>query len=66
MQDRMPSNYTKVLKLPLRSPLGGSELYSTVMDLVISYHLNYGMTLPDMNHIPMLMQYAKLLALPGK
>ncbi len=62
----MPSNYIKVFKMPSRSPLKGSDLYSSVMDLVISYHLNYGMTLPDINHVPMLVQYAKLLALPGE
>ncbi|KAM3463986.1 hypothetical protein NHJ6243_002732 [Beauveria neobassiana] len=64
MQERMPSNYIKLLKLPMRSALEGAQAYSAVMDLACSYHLNYNMLFPDLNYMPILVQYAKLLALP--
>ncbi|KAM3557046.1 hypothetical protein MY1884_004739 [Beauveria asiatica] len=41
MQERMPSNYIKLLKSPMRLALEGAQAYSTVMDLACSYHLNY-------------------------
>lgn len=65
MQDRMPSAYTRALKLPLRSPLAGEELYNTVLDLGLSYFLNYSMIFPPMNEISALVQYARVLCLPG-
>lgn len=65
MQDRLPSVYVKVLKLPLRSSLQGGVLYRTVMDLVLSYHLNYGMVFPEISSVSLLVQYAKMLALPS-
>ncbi|EGX94689.1 ubiquitin fusion protein [Cordyceps militaris CM01] len=64
MQERMPSIYVKVLKIPIRLPLEGAQAYSAVMDLACSYHLNYNMLFPDLNYMPLLVQYAKLLALP--
>ncbi|KND90305.1 RNA polymerase I-specific transcription initiation factor rrn7 [Tolypocladium ophioglossoides CBS 100239] len=64
MQDRLPSAYVKAFKLPLRSSLQGGIFYRTVMDLVLSYHLNYGIVFPEMSSVSLLVQYAKLLALP--
>ncbi|OAA39862.1 ubiquitin fusion protein [Beauveria brongniartii RCEF 3172] len=64
MQERMPSNYIKLLKSPMRLALEGAQAYSTVMDLACSYHLNYNMLFPDLNYMPILVQYTKLLALP--
>ncbi|KAM3508828.1 hypothetical protein MY10362_000954 [Beauveria mimosiformis] len=66
MQERMPSNYIKLLKSPMRLALEGAQAYSTVMDLACSYHLNYNMLFPDLNYMPILVQYTKLLALPGQ
>ena len=65
MQDRLPSAYAKALKLPLRSSLLGGTLYRAVMDLVLSYHLNYGMIFPEISSVSLLVQYAKILALPS-
>lgn len=65
MRERMPSNYIKLLKSPMRLALEGAQAYSTVMDLACSYHLNYNILFPDLNYMPILVQYAKLLALPG-
>ncbi|POR36640.1 RNA polymerase I-specific transcription initiation factor rrn7 [Tolypocladium paradoxum] len=64
MQDRLPSSYVKALKLPLRSSLQGGVFYRTVLDLTLSYHLNYGMVFPEISSVSLLVQYAKILALP--
>ncbi|OAA69033.1 Ubiquitin subgroup [Cordyceps fumosorosea ARSEF 2679] len=64
MQERMPSTYIKLLKAPIRSPIEGVRAYSAVMDLACSYHFNYSMIFPDLNYMPLLVQYTKLLALP--
>ncbi|KAF5664058.1 hypothetical protein FCIRC_10937 [Fusarium circinatum] len=42
MQDRLPSAYTRALKLPLRSSLRGIDMHNAVLDLALSYHHNYG------------------------
>lgn len=65
MQDRLPSAYTKALKLPLRSSLKGFDLHNAVMDLALSYHHNYGIIFPDINETPTLVHYVRQLALPG-
>ncbi|RDA86124.1 hypothetical protein CP532_1174 [Ophiocordyceps camponoti-leonardi (nom. inval.)] len=49
---------------PLCVSLTGGELSRTVMSLVLSYHLNYAMTFPELRWVPLLVQYAKSLALP--
>ncbi|KAL7926324.1 hypothetical protein ACQKWADRAFT_282450 [Trichoderma austrokoningii] len=64
MRDRLPAAYIKLLKLPFRSPVGGDELHKVVMDLVLSYHFNYNLIFPEINHVPELIQFAKELALP--
>ncbi|KAM6515913.1 hypothetical protein FALCPG4_014117 [Fusarium falciforme] len=64
MQDRLPSAYTKALKLPLRSSLKGFDLHSAVMDLALSYHHNYGIIFPGINETPTLVHYVRQLALP--
>lgn len=66
MQRRMPTSYANALKLPLAVGLRGHDLYQTVMNAALSFKLNYGMTFPEMNCFPMLVQYTKELALPGK
>lgn len=66
MRDRLPAAYIKLLKLPFRSPVEGDELHKTVMDLVLSYHFNYNLIFPEINHVPELIQFAKELALPSK
>ncbi|KID90740.1 forms a complex with the other RRN protein RRN6 and RRN11 [Metarhizium guizhouense ARSEF 977] len=64
IQERMPSSYANVMKLCSRSGLNGEDLYRTVIDTVLSYRLNYGMTFPELNYVPMAVQYAKHLCLP--
>ncbi|KAG6075050.1 hypothetical protein E4U15_005838 [Claviceps sp. LM218 group G6] len=64
MQKRMPSAYAKALKLPLAGGLKGHDLYQILLDTAFSYKVNYELTFPEMNWFPMLVQYAKELALP--
>ncbi|CVK97338.1 related to polymerase I core factor (CF) subunit [Fusarium mangiferae] len=52
MQDRLPSAYTRALKLPLRSSLRGIDMHNAVLDLALSYHHNYGMIFPAINDTP--------------
>lgn len=65
MRDRLPSAYTKALKVPLQTPLRGSELHSAVIDMATSFYRNYDLRFPALNETPMMVQYAKHLALPG-
>ncbi|CAM1511139.1 Fc.00g086520.m01.CDS01 [Cosmosporella sp. VM-42] len=64
MQDRLPSAYTRALKLPLRASLKGGDLHTVVLDMALSYHRNYEMLFPAIGDTPVLVQYAKQLALP--
>lgn len=64
MQDRLPSPYTKALKLPLRATLQGADLHEAVMELALSYHHNYEMIFPFMNETVTLIYYTRQLALP--
>ncbi|KAK2678120.1 Ubiquitin domain [Fusarium oxysporum f. sp. vasinfectum] len=64
MQDRLPSAYTRALKLPLRSSLRGIDLHNAVLDLALSYHHNYGMVFPAINDTPTIVHFARQLTLP--
>ncbi|KEY70876.1 hypothetical protein S7711_00722 [Stachybotrys chartarum IBT 7711] len=63
MRDRMPSSFTRVLKLPSTEKIG-EDLYNTVMTAALSWYLNYNMILPPIEHTQMLVQTARLLTLP--
>ncbi|KAH7253923.1 ubiquitin family-domain-containing protein [Fusarium redolens] len=64
MQDRLPSAYTRALKLPLRSSLRGIDLHNAVLDLALSYHHNYGMIFPAINDTPTIVHFVRQLTLP--
>lgn len=64
IKDRMPSAYTRVLRLPFHTPVIGGELHQTILNLARSYHLNFDMVFPSLSDIPILVQYAKHLHLP--
>ncbi|KAI7758554.1 hypothetical protein LZL87_006945 [Fusarium oxysporum] len=66
MQDRLPSAYTRALKLPLRSSLRGIDLHNAVLDLALSYHHNYGMVFPAINDTPTIVHFVRQLTLPGE
>lgn len=61
----MPSAYTRYIKIPLHTPLDGGELHRAVLDLAMSYHVNHELVFPGLSDVPLLVQYARLLALPG-
>ncbi|CZR46487.1 uncharacterized protein FPRO_11936 [Fusarium proliferatum ET1] len=64
MQDRLPSAYTRALKLPLRSSLRGIDMHNAVLDLALSYHHNYGMIFPAINDTPTIVHFVRQLTLP--
>ncbi|CCT73086.1 related to polymerase I core factor (CF) subunit [Fusarium fujikuroi IMI 58289] len=64
MQDRLPSAYTRALKLPLRSSLRGIDMHNAVLDLALSYHHNYGMIFPAINDTPTIASALKTLTPP--
>ncbi|KAF5656069.1 hypothetical protein F25303_126 [Fusarium sp. NRRL 25303] len=66
MQDRLPSAYTRALKLPLRSSLRGIDMHNAVLDLALSYHRNYGMIFPAINDTPTIVHFVRQLTLPGE
>lgn len=66
MQDRMMPSHVKLLKAAIREPLSGISLYNSLGDLLSSLKKNYGMVFPEVNYMPMLVQYARLLALPSE
>ncbi|KAF5962840.1 hypothetical protein FBULB1_13791 [Fusarium bulbicola] len=66
MQDRLPSAYTRALKLPLRSSLRGIDMHNAVLDLALSYHHNYGIIFPAINDTPTIVHFVRQLTLPGE
>ncbi|EWG47049.1 hypothetical protein FVEG_07288 [Fusarium verticillioides 7600] len=64
MQDRLPSAYTRALKLPLRSSLRGIDMHNAVLDLALSYHHNYGMIFPAISDTPTIVHFVRQLTLP--
>jgi RNA polymerase I-specific transcription initiation factor RRN7 len=59
----MPSAYTRALKLPLRTSLG-EAFYSDIMDLAMSYNLNYELLFPPVENTLVTIQTAKMMILP--
>ncbi|KPM34078.1 hypothetical protein AK830_g12494 [Neonectria ditissima] len=64
MQDRLPSAYTRALKLPMRATLQGADLHDAVMTLALSYRHNYGMDFPAISDTLILITCMRQLALP--
>lgn len=65
MRDRLPSSYTRALKRPLRTLLDGNDLHSAILDMALSYQLNYDMVFPAMSDSLIAVQLTGQLALPG-
>ncbi|KAK0379224.1 RRN complex forming protein [Colletotrichum limetticola] len=64
MRDRLPTWYTIPLKSTNLAAFENGELHASVMNLALSYHLNYGMIFPPLNDVLMTLQYARELGLP--
>lgn len=66
MRDRLPTWYTTPLKSTSLAAFDNGELHASVMNLALSYHLNYSMTFPPLNDVLMTLQYARELGLPSR
>ncbi|KXH37832.1 forms a complex with the other RRN protein RRN6 and RRN11 [Colletotrichum simmondsii] len=64
MRDRLPTWYTTPLKSTNLAAFENGELHASVMNLALSYHLNYGMIFPPLNDVLMTLQYTRELGLP--
>lgn len=61
----MPSMYTQYLKRPINAPLNHDDLHDAILELAISYHTNFELIFPGLPYLSLLVQSAKLMALPG-
>ncbi|TKW58764.1 Ubiquitin-60S ribosomal protein L40 [Colletotrichum tanaceti] len=64
MRDRLPPWYTAPLKSAHLATFDQGELHASILNLALSYHLNYSMVFPPLNDVLMTMQYARELGLP--
>ncbi|KAK1963629.1 hypothetical protein LY78DRAFT_705018 [Colletotrichum sublineola] len=64
MRDRLPSWYTTPLKAACLAAFDQGELHASVLNLALSYHLNYNMVFPPLNDALMTLQYVRELGLP--
>ncbi|KAK5018472.1 hypothetical protein LTR16_002013 [Cryomyces antarcticus] len=62
MRQRLPSHYFSALEANV--VLEPQRLQTAVLDLVMAYERDYGMTVPALNHPLLLFRYIKELALP--
>lgn len=61
----MPAAYVTHLKEPIHEPLAAGQLHEAVLALALSFEHNYGLVFPELNYLPILVQYARLLCLPS-
>ena len=65
MRERLPATYNRLFKLPRNNEVNPDKLHSAVTALVQSFHLNYELVFPPLNHVLLLVQYVYELALPS-
>ncbi|EFQ27589.1 forms a complex with the other RRN protein RRN6 and RRN11 [Colletotrichum graminicola M1.001] len=65
MRDRLPPSYTTPLKAARLAAFDHGELHASVLNLALSYHLNYNMVFPPLNDVLMTLQYVRELGLPA-
>ena len=65
MRERLPAAYNRLFKIPRNNEVDPDKLHSAVAALVRSYHLNYELVFPPLNHVLLLAQYVYELALPS-
>lgn len=65
MRDRLPTWYTAVLKSARLAKFDNGELHASVLNLALSYHLNYSLIFPPLNDVLVTLQYVRELGLPG-
>ncbi|KAF6841941.1 RNA polymerase I-specific transcription initiation factor rrn7 [Colletotrichum plurivorum] len=64
MRDRLPTWYTAVLKSARLAKFDNGELHASVLNLALSYHLNYSLIFPPVNDVLVTLQYVRELGLP--
>ncbi|KAI1498637.1 hypothetical protein F5X99DRAFT_431525 [Biscogniauxia marginata] len=62
VRDRLPAEYHRALQV--RDHLEPGKLQAIVQGLVISFRVNFDMTFPPLNHVPILIRYITELTLP--
>ncbi|KAI3317452.1 hypothetical protein HD806DRAFT_369993 [Xylariaceae sp. AK1471] len=62
VRDRLPPEYHRALQVQDHLPLG--RLQSTVQQLVMSFKVNFDMTIPPLNYVPVLIRLITDLILP--
>jgi RNA polymerase I-specific transcription initiation factor RRN7 len=66
MRDRLPAYFSRALKLHRQKDVVPAQLHSVVAAMTMSYHLNYELIFPPINHTLILVQYVHDLALPSR
>ena len=66
MRDRMLSSFTRAFKRPTRTDIQNGELHDAVLELALSFQLNYSLTFPPLNDTVGLVHYTRMLALPSR
>ncbi|KAI0415443.1 hypothetical protein F5X98DRAFT_346487 [Xylaria grammica] len=61
-RDRLPPEYHRALEV--RDHLSAGRLHNTVQQLVISYKVNFDMTIPPLNYVPIALRFITDLVLP--
>ncbi|KAI0970559.1 hypothetical protein F4678DRAFT_113099 [Xylaria arbuscula] len=62
VRDRLPPEYHRALQV--RDHLTAGHLQSTVQQLVISLKVNFDMTIPPLNYVPIMLRFITDLVLP--
>ncbi|PSS02114.1 hypothetical protein BD289DRAFT_422602 [Coniella lustricola] len=65
MVSRLPGSYHRALTVKHTSFRGG-ELHQEILELVLEYHLNFGMAFPPINTPLLIFHYLRELALPAE
>ncbi|KAI0459575.1 hypothetical protein F5B21DRAFT_455322 [Xylaria acuta] len=62
VRDRLPAEYHRALQV--RDHLPAGRLQTTVQQLVISFKVNFDMTVPPLNYVPIIIRFITDLVLP--
>ncbi|KAI1734362.1 hypothetical protein F4680DRAFT_438543 [Xylaria scruposa] len=62
VRDRLPPEYHQVLQV--RDHLPAGRLHTTIQQLVISFKVNFDMTMPPLNYVPIIIRFITDLVLP--
>lgn len=66
MWERLPATYQKLFQAADLARFEDGEMHSAVMNLALSYRVNYEMEFPPLNDVLITLHYARVLGLPGE